>query len=137
MESMHYLGPDVHKKTISCCVKKVNGSVVSEKISATIFSGCIYDLRLQEASEGESCAPVDAACDTTAKKNDRVDGGRIWNLLRCDLLPESRMASTGHAISVVCCGTGIWWSESARRAEERSRDSLPQLPVSAVQPSLR
>src|SRR3954466_13864149 len=37
MESMHYVGLDVHKKTVSYCVKKVDGSLVSEgKIPATM-----------------------------------------------------------------------------------------------------
>src|SRR4051794_38881508 len=34
------------------------------------------------------------AISAAKKKNDRVDAGRICDLLRCDLLPECRMAPT-------------------------------------------
>jgi transposase len=118
MESMHFVGLDIHKKTVSYCVKKVDGSLVSEgkipatmaalsewsrslpkpwsaAMEATIFSGWIYDLLLPEASEVKVAHPLMLrAISAAKKKNDRLDAGRICDLLRCDLLPECRMAST-------------------------------------------
>lgn len=118
MESMHYVGLDVHKKTVSYCVKKVDGSLVSEgkipatmaavsewsrnlpkpwlaAMEATIFSGWIYDVLLVEAAEVKVAHPfMLQAISAAKKKNDRVDAARICDLLRCDLLPECRMAST-------------------------------------------
>src|SRR5438128_6722219 len=117
MGSMRYVGLDVHKKTISYCVKKVDGSLVGEgkipatvtavtewsrslpqpwsaAMEATIFSGWIYDV-LAEAAEVKVAHPLMLrAISAAKKKNDRVDADRICDLLRCDLLPECRMAPT-------------------------------------------
>ena len=64
-------------------------------MEATIFSGWIYDLLLVEAAEVKVAHPfMLQAMSAAKKKNDRVDAARICDLLRCDLLPECRMAST-------------------------------------------
>jgi len=117
MNDVHYVGLDVHKKTISYCVKKADGTVVAEgkvpatmaaltewsrslakpwtgALEATIFSGWIYDVLLPESAELKVAHPAMLRAIATAKKkNDRVDAERICDLLRCGLLPECRMAS--------------------------------------------
>jgi hypothetical protein len=36
MSVMYYIGLDIHKKTISCCVKKVDGTIVQQGKSGDI-----------------------------------------------------------------------------------------------------
>ena len=75
MTSMHFIGLDIHKKTISYCVKDVSGTVLSEgtvaatrstafddwvktlapapwtvAMEATMFTGWIYDHLLPHAA---------------------------------------------------------------------------------------
>ena len=73
MTSMHFIGLDIHKKTISYCVKDVSGAVLSEgtvaatraqlnewmkslpapwtvAVEATMFTGWIYDYLLPHAA---------------------------------------------------------------------------------------
>ena len=81
---MYYIGLDVHKKTISYCVKDVSGQVHREgqigatrreldgwmktlpqpwtvAMEATIFTGWIYDHLLPHAQQVEGSASLDAA----------------------------------------------------------------------------
>jgi transposase len=118
MDGMHYVGLDVHKKTVSYCIKKDDGTVVGEgklpatilalsewsrglpkpwsaAMEATIFSGWIYDVLLPEAADLQVAHPLMLRAIAVAKKkSDRLDAGRICDLLRCNLLPECHMAST-------------------------------------------
>lgn len=118
MDSINYVGLDVHKKTISYCVKKAAGEVVVESkipatrkaledwmamlpqpwsaaMEATIFTGWIYDTLLPHAQEVKVAHPLMLRAITAAKKkNDRVDAAKICDLLRCNLLPECYMAPT-------------------------------------------
>ena len=84
METMHYIGLDVHKRAISYCVKDVSGRVYAEgsvpatrfdldrwmktlpgpwtaAMEATVFTGWIYDHLQPHAGGAEGSASVDAA----------------------------------------------------------------------------
>jgi transposase len=115
---MHYIGLDVHKKTISYCVKDVSGQIHSEgtvlatradldrwmqalpqpwaaAMEATIFTGWIYDYLQPHAAELKVAHPLMLRAIALAKKkNDRMDASKIADGLRCNFLPECHMAST-------------------------------------------
>jgi transposase len=115
---MYYIGLDVHKKTISYCVKDAAGCVHQEgkigstrreldawiktlpqprmiAMEATIFTGWIYDHLLPHAEKVKVAHPLMLRAIAAAKKkNDQIDARKIADLLRCDLLPECHMAST-------------------------------------------
>jgi hypothetical protein len=63
-------------------------------MGATIFTGWIYDHLLPHAAQVKVAHPVMLRAITLAKKNDRIDAGKIAGCLRCDFLPECHMAST-------------------------------------------
>ena len=116
MNSMHYIGLDIHKKTIVFCCKEVDGTIVDQGVipatrqalsnwvkqrkqpwlaamEATLFTGWIYDFLLPHCPELKVANPQMLKAITAAKKkNDRDDAGRIADLLRCNLLPECYMA---------------------------------------------
>ncbi|MGH2396931.1 MAG: IS110 family transposase [bacterium] len=118
MHTTDYIGFDVHKKTISFCVKAADGTVLEEGVlpatraaltvwakrrprpwrgalEATLFSGWIYDHLRPYATELKVAHPAMLQAITTAKKkNDGLDAHKITDLLRCDLLPECYMAPT-------------------------------------------
>jgi transposase len=115
---MYYIGLDVHKKTISYCVKDASGQVHQEgkvgatrreldswiktfpqprtmAMEATIFTGWIYDHLRPHAQQVKVAHPLMLRAIAAAKKkNDRIDAGKIADCLRCDFLPECHMAST-------------------------------------------
>ena len=115
---MYYIGLDVHKKTISYCVKDAAGHVHREgkigstrceldawiktlpqprtiALEATIFTGWIYDHLLPHAEEVKVAHPLMLRAIAAAKKkNDKIDARKIADCLRCDFLPECHMAST-------------------------------------------
>ena len=115
---MYYIGLDVHKKSISFCVKDVAGRVLSEgkigstrqeldawlktlpeprmiAMEATMFTGWIYDHLLPHAEKVKVAHPVMLRAIAAAKrKNDRIDAAKIADCLRCDFLPECHIAST-------------------------------------------
>src|ERR1700686_4676687 len=115
---MYYIGLDVHKKTISYCVKDASGQVHRQgmigaarreldlwiqtlpqprimAMEATIFTGWIYDHLLPHAEQVKVAHPLMLRAIAAAKKkNDRIDAGKIADCLRCDFLPECHMAST-------------------------------------------
>jgi transposase len=115
---MYYIGLDVHKKTISCCIKDASGRVQREgkieasrhqlddwmktlpqpwtvAMEATIFTGWIYDHLLPDAAAVKVAHPVMLhAIAASKKKNDRIDASKIADCLRCDFLPACHMAST-------------------------------------------
>jgi transposase len=118
MDSMYYIGLDVHKKTISYCVKDAAGQVHGAgkigstrcelnawiktlpqprmmAMEATIFTGWIYDHLRPHAEKVKVAHPLMLRAIAAAKKkNDEIDARKIADLLRCDLLPECHMAST-------------------------------------------
>src|ERR1700688_381733 len=103
---MYYIGLDVHKKTISYCVKDVSGQVHREgqigatrreldgwmktlpppwmvPMEATIFTGWIYDHLLPHAQRVKVAHPLMLRAIAAAKKkNDRIDAGKIADSLR-------------------------------------------------------
>ena len=109
---MYYIGLDVHKKTISYCVKNAAGQVLSEgkinstrreldawvrtlpeprmmAMEATIFTGWIYDHLLPHAEKVKVAHPLMLRAIAAAKrKNDKIDASKIADCLRCDFLPE-------------------------------------------------
>jgi transposase len=115
---MYYIGLDVHKKTISYCVKNAAGQVQQEgkvgstrneldcwlktlpqprmiAMEATIFTGWIYDHLLPHAEKVKVAHPLMLRAIAAAKKkNDKIDAGKIADCLRCDFLPECHMVST-------------------------------------------
>src|SRR6202008_1957411 len=115
---MYYIGLDVHKRTISYCVKDAAGHVHRAgkigstrreldawiqtlpqprmmAMEATIFTGWIYDYLLPHAEKLKVAHPLMLrAIAASKKKNDRIDAGKIADCLRCDFLPECHMAST-------------------------------------------
>lgn len=116
MEPMYYAGLDIHKKTISYCLKTQSGAIVSEgslasnrgaleqwqhslpapwkaAMEATLFTGWIYDqLKAAGAQVTVADPSMLKAIAASKKKNDRVDARRIADMLRCDLIHESYMA---------------------------------------------
>src|SRR5690242_11358990 len=112
----HYIGFDVHKKTISYCIKTSDGTIGEEgKIAAkrsvlrdwasrqttpwkggmeaTMFSGWIYDTLKPYAAQLQMGHPamMKAIC-AAKKKNDRIDARKIADLVRCNLLPACYVA---------------------------------------------
>jgi transposase len=112
---MNYIGLDVHKKTISYCVKDVSGRIQQEgkigstrreldcwmktlpqpwtvAMEATIFSGWIYDHLLPHATQIKVAHPLMLRAIAAAKKkNDQIDASKLADCLRCDFLPECHM----------------------------------------------
>src|SRR3954452_5179344 len=115
---MYYIGLDVHKKTISYCLKDVSGRIQQQgtipatrtelsswmktlpkpwtvAMEATIFTGWVYDHLLPHAAQVKVAHPVMLrAIAASKKKNDKIDAGKIADCLRCDFLPERHMVST-------------------------------------------
>ena len=112
MQSMYYIGLDVHKKTISYCVKDASGQIHAEgaipatrfhldrwmttlpqpwtaAMEATLFTGWIYDHLLPHATALKVAHPLMLRAIAAAKKkNDRIDANKIADCLRCNFLPE-------------------------------------------------
>ena len=115
---MYYIGLDVHKRTISYCVKDAAGHVHQEgkigstrreldawiktlpqprtiAMEATIFTGWIYDQLLPHAETVKVAHRLMLRAIAAAKKkNDNIDAGKIADCLGCDFLPECHMVST-------------------------------------------
>src|ERR1700689_1964403 len=118
MQPMYYIGLDVHKRTVSFCVKDGSGAIHSEgtipatrldldrwmktlpqpwtaAMEATVFTGWIYDHLQPHAAALKVAHPLMLRAIAAAKKkNDRIDASKIADCLRCDFLPECYMAST-------------------------------------------
>ncbi len=115
MESVYYIGLDIHKKVIAYCIKSVDSRLIDEgkiaatrraldewlkslpgpwvgAMEATIFTGWIYDYLAPYAVELKVAHPEMLKAITAAKKkNDRADAEKIADLLRVNLLPECYM----------------------------------------------
>jgi len=118
MGSIHYVGLDVHKKTIAYCIKTVSGQTVRRGVvrterkaleqwlnelpcpwmgalEATLFTGWIYDFLKPHAVELKVAHPEMLKAITAAKKkNDHADAEKLADLLRVNLLPECIMLPT-------------------------------------------
>jgi transposase len=112
----HYIGFDVHKKSISYCVKLADGTIVEEDklaakrailrewaskrtepwhgaMEATLFSGWIYDVLKPFAAKLEMGHPaMMKAIGASKKKNDKLDARKTADLVRCNLLPVCYVA---------------------------------------------
>jgi len=117
MNAIYYIGLDIHKKTISYCIKRVDGVLVQQgtvsaerkalqmwlaelpgpwygAMEATMFTGWVYDFLKPHAVELKVAHPAMLKAITAAKKkNDRTDAEKIADLLRVNLLPECHMMS--------------------------------------------
>jgi transposase len=117
MNVIHYIGLDVHKKTISYCIKTADGRIVREgklqalrstlrswaeglrepwcgAMEATLFSAWIYDTLKPYAQRLVMGHPAKMKAITAGKKkSDTIDARTIADLLRCDLLPTCYVLS--------------------------------------------
>lgn len=115
MGSVDYIGLDVHKKSVAYCAKgqgrevRDEGTIRATKealtewaqgrerpwiggMEATLFTGWIYDHLAPYAEELQVGHPLMLrAIVAPKKKSDRLDAGRLADLLRCDLFPECYM----------------------------------------------
>ena len=116
MTVTHYIGFDVHKKSVSYCVKDAAGTIAEEgklratrevlrqwagertepwhgAMEATLFSGWIYDTLKPFAAELQMGHPaMMKAIGASKKKNDRIDARKTADLVRCNLLPACYVA---------------------------------------------
>jgi len=116
MNVNHYIGFDVHKKSVSYCVKAGDGTILDEgriaarraslrewaakraqpwqgAMEATLFSGWIYDTLRPFASELQMGHPaMMKAIGASKRKSDRLDARKIADLVRCSLLPVCYVA---------------------------------------------
>src|SRR5712691_11312394 len=116
MNSMNYIGLDIHKKSISCCVRQADGTIIQEStitatrhaldewvrrlpqpwtagMEATLFTGWIYDHLVSCGAVVKVAHPAMLqAIAAGKKKNDRVDARKIADVLRCDYFLECHMA---------------------------------------------
>jgi transposase len=116
MNIKHYIGFDVHKKSISYCVKTADGKIIEEgklrsthqvlrewaqkrtepwhgAMEATLFSSWIYDVLKPFAAELQMGNPsMMKAIGAAKKKNDQLDARKIADLVRCNLLPVCYVA---------------------------------------------
>jgi len=130
---MYYIGLDVHKKTISYCIKDVSGQVHREgqigaarrelegwmktlpqpwtvAMEATIFTGWIYDHLLPHAQEVKVAHPLMLRAIAAAKKkNDRIDAGKIADCLRCDSCRSATWHRPRFGTDAEPCATATCW----------------------------
>lgn len=117
MSELYYVGLDIHKRTVSYCVKRFGGKVVREGVvkatrgdleswarslpgpwvgamEATIFMRWIYDTLLPFAHDLKVAHPAKMKALTAIKnKNDRKSAALIADLLRANLLPSIKMVT--------------------------------------------
>jgi transposase len=115
IHSLYYVGLDVHKKSISFCIKDEGGTIHREgrmastrcqldgwcqqmerpwigALEATMFTEWIYDHLREQAVELQVAHPARVkALIAGKKKNDRIDARTLADLLRCNLLPTVHM----------------------------------------------
>src|ERR1700741_2600771 len=115
MNAIHYIGLDVHKKTISYCIKTAAGQIVKEgtlvadrtvlrswaggwqaawhgALEATIFSAWIYGPLQPYAERLDMGHPAKMKAITAGKKkSDSLDARTTADLVRCNLLPACYM----------------------------------------------
>jgi len=139
MNSMHYIGFDIHKKVISFCEKQVDGTVVHRGVirairqdlnkwaierkvpwigamEATLFTGWIYDFLLPYSQELKVAHPEMLKAITAAKKkNDAADAEKIADLLRAIYFLNVTWPRQSIATFAVSFATGTYWSEKRQR----------------------
>src|SRR5882762_1891226 len=133
MNNLHYIGFDVHKKTISFCVKTAAGEIVEEGVvpaqrvglrqwasarpqpwrgamEATLFSGWIYDTLQPYGEQLEMAHPAKMkAISAGKKKSDTLDARTIADLVRCNLYRRVMWPRRASANCAACCVIAAWW----------------------------
>lgn len=113
----HYIGLDIHKRSISYCAKRPDGTTVDAGtlpahrdgiqhwaaarstpwvggMEATLFTGFVYDTLTPYALDLQVGHPLQLKAISCAKhKSDQLDAETLANLLRADLFPACYMAS--------------------------------------------
>lgn len=113
----HYIGLDIHKRTVSFCAKRQDGETVDSGtfrahrdgiqqwaasrttpwiggMEATLFSGFVYDVLTPYAVDLQVGHPQHLKAISYAKhKSDKIDANTLANLLRADLFPRCHMGS--------------------------------------------
>ena len=116
-EPYHYIGLDIHKRTVSFCEKRADGETVDAGtfgarndqirqwaearqrpwiggMEATMFTGYIYDVLRPYAMDLQVGHPLQLKAISYAKhKSDAIDAETLANLLRADLFARCHMAS--------------------------------------------
>ena len=129
---MYYIGLDVHKRTISYCVKDAAGHVHREgkigstrreldgwiktlpeprmmAMEATIFSGWIYDHLLPHAEKVKVAHPLMLRAIAAAKKkNDRIDAARSPTACAAIFCRSATWHRPRSGTGAVRCATGTW-----------------------------
>jgi transposase len=117
MYDIHYIGFDVHKKTVSYCAKTADGIIVDEgtlaseraalrewakarplpwrgAMEATLFSGWIYDTLKPFSEQLDMAHPaMMKAIAAGKKKHDQIDARKISDMVRCHWLPVCYVAA--------------------------------------------
>ena len=130
---MYYIGLDVHKKTISYCVKDVSGRICQEgkvgatrweldiwiktlpqpwtvAMEATIFTGWIYDHLKPHAAAAKVAHPLMLRAIAAAKKkNDSIDAGKIADCCAAISFQSATWRQPRFVSGAEPCGTGICW----------------------------
>jgi transposase len=114
---MIYVGVDVHKRTISYCVRHSDGTILQEGcvpalrealdellaqvpapcmigLEATLFTAWVYDHLIANGVAVKVAHPsMLKAIFAGKRKNDEIDARKLADLLRCNYFPECHMAS--------------------------------------------
>jgi transposase len=113
----HYIGLDIHKRTVSFCEKRADGKTVDSGVfparreglinwaqsrehawmggmESTLFTGYVYDVLTPYSVELQVGHPLQLKAISSSKhKSDKLDAEMLANLLRADLFPKCYMAS--------------------------------------------
>lgn len=117
-QAYHFIGLDIHKRSITFCEKRSDGKDIASGtfgtqrdqiqqwatqrktpwiggMEATLFTGYVYDLLTPYAMDIQVGHPLKLKAISSAKhKNDRIDAMTLSNLLRADLFPACYIPST-------------------------------------------
>lgn len=114
---MIYVGLDIHKKSISVCVRRAEGTILQQGtlpatraalddwtpslptpwtggMEATLFTAWVYDHLAASGMDVKVAHPAMLRAIFAGKrKNDRIDAQKLADLLRCDYFPECHIAT--------------------------------------------
>jgi transposase len=117
VETMVYVGLDIHKKSISFCVRRAEGTILQQGsvpatraaldewvpslpspwtagMEATLFTAWVYDHLVATGMKVKVAHPAMLKAIFAGKrKNDRIDAQKLADLLRCDYFPECHIAA--------------------------------------------